>query len=60
MGCHGAINGTRVAKGYVDADPGANVLLVAVQLCSLHFQNGWDAERNALASGRSTPADQPY
>ncbi|MBI1318693.1 MAG: type III polyketide synthase [Candidatus Hydrogenedens sp.] len=46
MGCHGAINGMRVAKGYVDADPAAVVLLVAVELCSLHFQYGWDPERN--------------
>lgn len=46
MGCHGAINGMRVAKGYVDADASATVLLVAVELCSLHFQYGWDPERN--------------
>ncbi len=46
MGCHGAINGMRVAKGFVDSDPHAKVLLVAVELCSLHFQYGWDPERN--------------
>jgi prepilin-type processing-associated H-X9-DG protein len=38
MGCHGAINGMRVAKAFVDADPSACVLLCATELCSLHHQ----------------------
>lgn len=46
MGCHGAVNGMRVARGFVGSDPNAKVLLVAVELCSLHFQYGWDDERN--------------
>ncbi|MCP9833102.1 MULTISPECIES: type III polyketide synthase [unclassified Cyanobium] len=51
MGCHGALNGLRVAAGFTAAEPGACVLLCAVELCSLHLQYGWDAERivaNAL------------
>jgi predicted naringenin-chalcone synthase len=51
MGCHGALNGIRVARSFLDADPGACVLLCAVELCSLHHQYGWDAEKivaNAL------------
>lgn len=51
MGCHGAINGLRVAHGYLNADPNACVLMCAVELCSIHHQYGWDAERivaNAL------------
>lgn len=51
MGCHGALNGLRVAAGFTGADPQACVLLCAVELCSLHLQYGWDAERivaNAL------------
>jgi predicted naringenin-chalcone synthase len=51
MGCHGALNGLRVARGFVGADPAACVLLCAVELCSLHHQYGWDAEKivaNAL------------
>jgi prepilin-type processing-associated H-X9-DG protein len=51
MGCHGAINGLRVAQAYVDADPEARVLLSATELCSLHFHYGWDPKRvvaNAL------------
>jgi predicted naringenin-chalcone synthase len=51
MGCHGLLNGLRVARAFVEADASACVLLCAVELCSLHFQYGWDAERmvaNAL------------
>lgn len=51
MGCHGAINGLRVAQAYVNADPNAKVLVCATELCSLHFQYGWDPEKivaNAL------------
>lgn len=51
MGCHGALNGLRVAQAFVEADPRACVLMCAVELCSLHYQYGWDADRlvsNAL------------
>jgi predicted naringenin-chalcone synthase len=37
MGCHGALNGLRTARGIAAADPGACVLLTAVELCTLHF-----------------------
>jgi len=36
MGCHGALNGLRVARAFTGADPGACVLLCATELCSLH------------------------
>lgn len=36
MGCHGALNGLRVAKALVDADPARRVLVVALELCSAH------------------------
>lgn len=51
MGCHGAINGLRVAQAFVRAETSAVVLLCAVELCSLHFYYGWDPEKvvaNAL------------
>ena len=51
MGCHGALNGLRVASALVHADPDARVLLCAVELCSLHFSYGGDPEKavvNAL------------
>ncbi len=51
MGCHGALNGLRVADAFLKADPRANVLLCCVELCSLHHQYGWSPDRivsNAL------------
>lgn len=51
MGCHGALNGLRVAQAFAEADPQACVLLCAVELCSLHFQYGSDPQQtvaNAL------------
>src|SRR5204863_2325951 len=45
MGCHGALNGLRVARGYADADPAACVLVCAVELCSLHYHYGWNPKR---------------
>lgn len=38
MGCHGAINGLRVAQALAESQPGAVVLVCAVELCSLHHQ----------------------
>ena len=40
MGCHGAFNALRVAHAFTAADPAAVVLVVCVELCSLHFQYG--------------------
>ena len=45
MGCHAAINGLRVARGLIAAEPAARVLLCCVELCSLHYQYGFDANR---------------
>lgn len=51
MGCHGAINGLRVAAALAANQGGVPVLLCAVEMCSLHFQYGWDQQKvlaNAL------------
>jgi predicted naringenin-chalcone synthase len=40
MGCHGVLNGLRVMRAFIEADPAAQVLLCAVELCSLHYQYG--------------------
>jgi predicted naringenin-chalcone synthase len=51
MGCHGALNGLRVARGLVAAEPAAVALVCAVELCSVHYHYGWDPKRvvaNAL------------
>ncbi len=45
MGCHGAINGLRAAHAIASSDPNAIVLLCAVELCTLHFQYGWNRDR---------------
>lgn len=50
MGCHGAVNGLRTALAFA-ADPSAVVLMVAVELCSLHYYYGMSADKvvaNAL------------
>lgn len=44
MGCHGAINGLRVAKGIAASEPNSLVLLCATELCSLHYRFNWDDE----------------
>jgi predicted naringenin-chalcone synthase len=49
MGCHGAINGLRVANALAAAP--ARVLMCAVELCSLHYYYGMSADKvvaNAL------------
>ena len=43
MGCHGALNGLRVAASQA-GEAEARVLLCAVELCSLHFAYGWNSE----------------
>ncbi len=45
MGCHGAINGLRVARGLVAAEPQAKLLLCAVELCCIHFCTHWEPNR---------------
>ena len=49
MGCHGAINGLRVAQAFA-ADPAATVLLAAVELCSLHYCYGPAAPDKLVAN----------
>ncbi len=50
MGCHGALNGVRIAKGFAEAEPRSLILLCAVELCSLHFFCGWEPEK-VVANG---------
>lgn len=44
MGCHGAINGLRVASAIAESQPKSTVLLCATEVCSLHFQYGWSSD----------------
>jgi predicted naringenin-chalcone synthase len=38
MGCHAAINALKLARHVVRSEPGARVLVVCLELCSLHLQ----------------------
>jgi predicted naringenin-chalcone synthase len=49
MGCYAAFNGLKMADRICDSDPGANVLMVAVELCTLHFQKDYN-EDNLLSN----------
>ena len=65
MGCHGALNGLRVANAFASADPGACVLVCAAELPSLHFRyesdprhsvvNALFADGAAAVVGRAEP-----
>jgi predicted naringenin-chalcone synthase len=50
MGCAAAFNGLRLAGHIVAAEPSARVLVVAVELCSLHLQPGSDPVQLVVAS----------
>lgn len=49
MGCHAAINALNAACAF-SAFPGARVLVVCVELCSLHFQHNINKEGQAVAN----------
>lgn len=67
MGCHGALNGLRVANAFTSSDSSARVLLCAVEFCSLHYYYGSAADKlvaNAIFAdgaaavvGMAAPAD---
>jgi alpha-pyrone synthase len=44
MGCYAAINGFKLARHIVRSEPEARVLLVSVELCTLHLQDTQDLE----------------
>lgn len=50
MGCHGALNGLRATSGLVQDGRNARVLLCCVELCSLHFQYGFEPQK-VIANG---------
>lgn len=49
MGCYAAIHGLKLAKFICDSEPTAQVVLVATELCTLHFQKEYTLE-NASSS----------
>ncbi|RRB04658.1 type III polyketide synthase [Larkinella rosea] len=51
MGCYGAFNALKTADAFVRADPSARVLIVCLELCTIHFQKKPDDDHllsNAL------------
>jgi predicted naringenin-chalcone synthase len=44
MGCYAAVNSLRLSHHFVRSDPAARVLVVNLELCSLHFQETGDLE----------------
>ena len=51
MGCYGAFNGLKMADSIVRADAEAKVLVVCVELCTIHFQKKTETDHllsNAL------------
>jgi predicted naringenin-chalcone synthase len=44
MGCNAALNALRVANSFSVADENAVVLVCAAEICSVHFQYGWDSD----------------
>jgi predicted naringenin-chalcone synthase len=53
MGCYAAVNALRLANDICLANPAARVLVVSVELCTLHFQKSHDPDHlvsNALFS----------
>lgn len=59
MGCYAAFNALKVARSIVKGDQSAQVLIVSVELCSLHFQRNWNTDNlivNALFSDGAAAA----
>jgi predicted naringenin-chalcone synthase len=45
MGCYAAVNALKLARHIVRSDPEARVLIVSVELCTLHLQETQDLEQ---------------
>ena len=45
MGCYAAVNSLRLAHHIVRSEPEARVLVITIELCTLHFQDTLDVEK---------------
>ncbi len=45
MGCYAAVNALKIARHIVRSEPKSKVLVVSVELCTLHFQETYELER---------------
>ncbi len=71
MGCYAAVNALKLADAFCRADAEARVLIVSVELCTLHFQKSpeedhlvsnalfGDGAAACLVQGRPLPAGTP-
>ncbi|MGV3640029.1 MAG: type III polyketide synthase [Adhaeribacter sp.] len=69
MGCYAAFNGLKAADAFCKADPGARVLVVCTEICTIHFQKSRQTDHlvsNALFGDgaaavlvQAQPASQP-
>lgn len=50
MGCYAAFNALKTAHAFCQSDPNANVLIVCVELCTLHFQVSDTMEKAVINS----------
>lgn len=50
MGCYGSFSALKMAKAICSSTPEAKVLVVSVELCSLHLQKKTDFKDNIIAS----------
>src|SRR5688572_21338475 len=50
LGCAGAVAGLARARDFALADPGARVLVVALELCSLTFQREDHSKKNLIGA----------
>jgi predicted naringenin-chalcone synthase len=39
MGCYAALHGLKLANAFCESEPNSKVIVVCVELCTLHFQN---------------------
>ena len=59
MGCYAAFVGIKAANAFCAANPEAKVLVVATELCTLHFQNKTDDD-NLISNAISVMDQQRY
>tara|TARA_Y100000589_G_scaffold326773_1_gene367200 strand:+ start:3875 stop:4822 length:948 start_codon:yes stop_codon:yes gene_type:complete len=50
MGCHGALNGLAAARAYAAEDPSNVVLLICMEICSIHYHVGSEFRDQAIAN----------
>jgi predicted naringenin-chalcone synthase len=45
MGCYAAVNALKIARHIVRSEPKAKVLVLSIELCTLHFQETYELEQ---------------